>query len=332
MGLFDRLQKEGGYQFTGGGAAGENIFAFAQDVFSGHAAFVLDWGFTPTGIQDPPGHRDNLLSPLFRELGMAIVPEDNQATEVGPWVVTQHLAANFAQGPLLTGAVYQDRDEDDFYSPGEGLGDLQVQLRRVADETVSATAVTYHSGGLRLDLSGVSSGEYRVVLSDPEPVFWSGPLTIEANGENLSIDILDPQYDIDSLSRTLREQRSWSYFDLNADGLFTEQDRSFLIESVYNTYLGDANLDGEFNSGDLVDVLAAGQYEDDLLANSTWATGDFDGDREVTTADLIVALAAGGYERGPRAVAAAVPEPSAIELALLLFFCAGHRFAVQRQP
>ena len=37
--------------------------------------------------------------------------------------------------------------------------------------------------------------------------------------------------------------------------------------------LGDSNLDGEFNSADLVTVFAAAEYEDGLEANSTWATG-----------------------------------------------------------
>ncbi len=72
----------------------------------------------------------------------------------------------------------------------------------------------------------------------------------------------------------------------------------------------DTNLDGEFNSTDLVNVLSAGQYEDGIPLNSVWATGDWDGDGEFTRLDLVVALADGGYEQGLRLAPAAVPEPS----------------------
>lgn len=58
---------------------------------------------------------------------------------------------------------------------------------------------------------------------------------------------------------------------------------------------GDANLDGFFDSSDLVDILALGEYEDDLVGNSHWLTGDFNGDEEFDSSDLIAALAEGWY-------------------------------------
>jgi hypothetical protein len=79
--------------------------------------------------------------------------------------------------------------------------------------------------------------------------------------------------------------------------------------------MGDANLDGQFNSSDLVSVLASGTYEADV--DSVWSTGDFNGDGRTTSSDLVAALAGGGYEMGPRAAVAAVPEPSSLALVLL---------------
>jgi hypothetical protein len=70
--------------------------------------------------------------------------------------------------------------------------------------------------------------------------------------------------------------------------------------------LGDANLDGRFNSSDLVQVFAAGQYEDALAGNSTWSTGDWNGDGEFTTSDLVLAFQVGQY------VAAAIAAPPVI--------------------
>lgn len=75
----------------------------------------------------------------------------------------------------------------------------------------------------------------------------------------------------------------------------------------FGTYLGDANLDGEFNSGDLVAVFEAGKYEQDVVAS--WSEGDWDADGRFGTGDLVAAFQDGGYEQGPRPVAA-VPEPA----------------------
>lgn len=89
------------------------------------------------------------------------------------------------------------------------------------------------------------------------------------------------------------------------------------IEDVLDTFYGDANLDGEFNTSDLVQILQGGQYEDNVLRNSRWETGDFNGDLEFTTSDLVRALQTGAYERGPRAAVAAVPEPASLWMLLL---------------
>ena len=64
-------------------------------------------------------------------------------------------------------------------------------------------------------------------------------------------------------------------------------------------------MDGAFDSGDLIAIFEAGEYEDDIAQNSTWATGDWNGDREFDSGDLIAAFADGGYDAGPLAVAGA---------------------------
>jgi hypothetical protein len=106
-------------------------------------------------------------------------------------------------------------------------------------------------------------------------------------------------------------------FDLDDDGDVDRNDRDIWVEDLRRTWYGDANLDGVFNSSDLVAVLAAGEYDDDIPLNSGWATGDWDGNRDFTTSDLVDALADGGYEQGPRVTAAAVPEPSSVATLLV---------------
>ena len=100
---------------------------------------------------------------------------------------------------------------------------------------------------------------------------------------------------------------------MNSDSLVDIDDVGIWVRDLAQSWIGDANLDGEFNSGDLVIVLSSGTYEADV--NAVWSTGDFDGDGRSNSSDLVAALSDGGYELGPRAAVAAVPEPTAFALA-----------------
>ena len=82
--------------------------------------------------------------------------------------------------------------------------------------------------------------------------------------------------------------------------------------SGFNTFFGDANLDGVFNGHDFVVVFTAGEYEDGISVNSGWAEGDWNGDGEFDSGDLVAAFQDEGYEQGPRDTANAVPEPTLI--------------------
>ncbi|MCA9216341.1 MAG: PEP-CTERM sorting domain-containing protein [Planctomycetales bacterium] len=123
-------------------------------------------------------------------------------------------------------------------------------------------------------------------------------------------DLVVNATDIDLLSTEAAAGTNDSAFDLTGDGLVNQADRTEWIEGVMNTYVGDSNLDGVFNSGDFVLVFTAGEYEDALVGNSTWATGDWNGDKEFNSGDFVAAFSANGYEMPPRP--AAVPEPSTI--------------------
>jgi hypothetical protein len=121
--------------------------------------------------------------------------------------------------------------------------------------------------------------------------------------------------DIDDLTTQAAGGTNPASHDLNADSLVNDGDVSVWIKDLFNSWVGDANLDGEFNSTDLVNVLASGTYEADVA--SVWSTGDFNGDGRTNSSDLVAALADGGYESGPRAATASVPEPAGAVLLLV---------------
>jgi hypothetical protein len=133
--------------------------------------------------------------------------------------------------------------------------------------------------------------------------------------------------DIDALTAASASGENQSQYDLNNDGLVNVADVNAWITGgdVYNSYSGDANLDREFNSGDLVTLFVAGKYETGNPA--VWTEGDFNGDGIFNTGDFVTALSGGGYEVGPRTAVAAVPEPASATLLLL-----GLLMFVRRRP
>ena len=68
--------------------------------------------------------------------------------------------------------------------------------------------------------------------------------------------------------------------DLNEDGVVDITDRELWVADK-RTFFGDSNLDGQFDSKDLVAVFQAGEYEDDAYKNSHWGHGRLERGRGV---------------------------------------------------
>jgi hypothetical protein len=140
--------------------------------------------------------------------------------------------------------------------------------------------------------------------------YFGGGLT----GDFDSSGVLDAP-DIDDLTGQSAGKTNPAGYDLNGDSLVDEADVKVWIKDLFNSWVGDADLDRQFNSSDLVTVLASGTYEIDTA--SVWSTGDFNGDGRTNSTDLVAALADGGYELGPPAAVNAIPEPAARRLLLV---------------
>jgi len=101
---------------------------------------------------------------------------------------------------------------------------------------------------------------YDAVLSDTDRA------VLESYLSNKWVGATDP-VDIDSLSEAIRAGSTDPQYDLNGDGSVNNDDRVHWVEVISNTYFGDSNLDGEFNSSDLVAVFTVGEYEDGNPSN-----------------------------------------------------------------
>lgn len=62
----------------------------------------------------------------------------------------------------------------------------------------------------------------------------------------------------------------WRMFDVNGDADVNQRDLDTWVTELKRTWIGDADLNGRFDSLDVVGLLQAGKYEDSLVGNSTW--------------------------------------------------------------
>ncbi|MDQ6654651.1 MAG: CAP domain-containing protein [Verrucomicrobiota bacterium] len=151
------LSRIAGTGYTAGASYsyGENVYSYSYSTFYGHASFEVDWGGTALtgGMQTPPGHRNNIHSALFKEVGIGIANGTNRIgnnAAVGPQLVAQDFGSRGDLDPFITGVVYQDRNGNGRYDAGEGIGGVTVNVANGL-----YYAVTSASGGYSVPIFNV---------------------------------------------------------------------------------------------------------------------------------------------------------------------------------
>jgi peroxiredoxin len=175
-----------------------------------------------------------------------------------------------------------------------------------------AAGANYEPWEILFTDSGYGRGQFRQLRSIIDSVVVSPSLEFDFDADG-DVDATD----IDLLIGQIIVGSDPEMFDVNGDRAVDQGDLLALVKDPdkLNTYLGDANLDLEFNSGDMVQVFTAGKYETREAAG--WAHGDWNADGLFNSSDMVTAFANGGYEQGPRADVAAVPEPGGWLLLIL---------------
>lgn len=131
----------------------ENAFAYSESMDQAIQAFVIDWGVSDKGhrrnIQEPGNGGDD----SFKEVGIGSV----QSKRIGMGkVVTQNFGVRRNAPAQLLGVAYDDRDKNGFYTIGEGVGDLTVEVTGNGGTT---RVETTDAGGYQLELN---PGQYHV--------------------------------------------------------------------------------------------------------------------------------------------------------------------------
>ena len=194
-------------------------------------------------------------------------------------VVPNLLGATIAEGELIDEVYFTLDGSDPRASGGQIAGSrFDGGIRLEQDVTVKARSFR--------------DGQWSALT---EALFSVGPL----EGDFDTDSKVDSQ-DIDLLFAAMRSPQPELSFDLTDDAKVNEDDRNHLIQTVMQTSFGDANLDGVFDSTDLVQIFAEAKFAP-TAANgaefASWSQGDWDGDGVFGTSDLVLAFQLGKFER-----------------------------------
>lgn len=219
-----------GYEFVTPWMSGENIaWKGTTDSldFEGFAIDNYDNLFVDRNYPNR-GHRVTILKDDFQEIGIASVEGEFSVNNINYNAVmtTQNFAVSNSEGAFLTGVVYDDAViDDDFYSIGEGIGNITILAQNVDTGTQYQTQ-TWETGGYSLSLP---SGNYLVN--------FTGNF-----GENFEDKINSQIISIDSRNVKLDFIADDNYFNLNEnnipeDPLLNQAIYRFQNKNLSGTYL-----------------------------------------------------------------------------------------------
>lgn len=167
-----------GYQFTGSWTWGENI-AWRSE--RGDPGYQDDVAALHQNLMNSSGHRANILSGNYREVGVGFMDGDYNGWDAA--MVTQNFARS-GSALFLTGVAYEDQDGDDFYDPGEGLDAILVSINGGGNTIQTMTTA---SGGYQ---AALTNGTYSVTFSSGGQTIGTHQVTIA--GQNVKLDLVDP--------------------------------------------------------------------------------------------------------------------------------------------
>ena len=197
---------------------------------------------------------------------------------------------------------------------GGALGERRVDVlvRENAELHVYAHEPSLSDDRLRGSYRDGTAFDLKLSIEDESQVVLHDLAAIDFQRDG----IIDAQ-DIDALGSTIRQAPANDLpdFDLDDSGSLEFADLETMLHGYLGIDFGDANLDGYFDSGDLVGVFGGGMYDQPRSAG--WANGDWNQDGRFNSTDIVVAFQTGKYvqQRGRQAAGRAIPEPTSRRLA-----------------
>lgn len=218
----------------------------------------------------------------------------------------QYTDAGF--GPWVHHLVVKDGDSLAYYRNGELDGEAAITEEQLSPDPLPFV-MGGHAGGVETWsglLSDVQLFDHAVSESEIAELSGSTGTVVGDFDGNGVLDLNDiNQLTVESASGANNDA-----FDVTNDGLVDSADVSTWAIELKNTWIGDANLDGVFDTTDFVSAFQEGKFENGEAAN--WSQGDWNGDGLFNSSDFVAAFTDGGFEQGARTAVAAVPEPQGL--------------------
>ena len=225
-------------------------------------------------------------------------------------------------GAVVTGATLRPMSKDQLYSTasyeaknlrgmdftqmmlmdwdlsGQDLTNANLHLAIVAGAKLTGAilknAALSNTEGLSSAIADSSTiyNQWTVFPSDFDPVARGLKLEVSPRGDLDADDVFDAD-DVDMLASKIRLgwiRKIWwlsdAAFDMNGDSVVNQDDHRVWVKDLKRTWFGDANLNGEFNSADFVQVFQSGKYEQGWVdergniygETAGWSEGDWNGD------------------------------------------------------
>jgi uncharacterized protein YkwD len=171
--------KDAGYNYS---RVGENLAFTASSLAMDQGASSIKMHGDLFIDRNYPGrgHRVNILTPEYKEIGVGLA--FGLRGRLNAYYVTGNFAASRdSQCHFITGVVYDDKDNDKFYSVGEGLSNVQIKV----DGAGNSTTKTSRSGGYGVP---VQNGTYKVTFIHSTLGNYSQNITVK--DKNIKLDVL----------------------------------------------------------------------------------------------------------------------------------------------
>jgi len=167
-----------GYSFTGSWMSGENI---ALGTTSRSTINLTSYALAHhEGLFKSPEHRLNILEANFRELGVG--QKEGFYIYEGTNYLSSMLTQNFARAGssyFLTGVVYSDNNNNDFYDVGEGLSGISISVN-------GKSYPAYNTGAYTIP---VTNGTYNITVTG-DLLGSAAYHTVQINNANTKLDVI----------------------------------------------------------------------------------------------------------------------------------------------
>gem|GEM_PF-6795679 len=165
---------------------GYPAWGWGENIAFGHGQIR----YSHSSLVHSDGHRANLASPGFTEIGIAAGYATAANDVLFDPIVTQNFGDRFGRSASVLGVVFDDSvTADDFYQAGEGLQGISITLAGTQGIFV---ATSWASGGYQFD--DVPAGSYQLYVSSPgiDADVYSYQITVGASNLKYDFEIGSP--------------------------------------------------------------------------------------------------------------------------------------------